>query len=208
VNHIRTTVILAVTISAGTARADAVTNRDDLGADDNIQWGQFGPPDTIINGPAEGLTDGGLAFTVDDGDHALLRLDQSDGWNGNFSPGEELIWSGDFVAPIEIDFDRPVFGVGANIQKGNFGMFDGVIEVFDGDENLIERFSREGDSNDNADGSAIFIGILSDTPIARATFYAGSSGAAINMVGLVTIPAPSGLALLAGAGLIASRRRR
>jgi len=206
-NRIHASLVPALAISSGTALADPVFSRDDLGADDNIQWGQFGPPNTAFDTPAGGFTDNGLTFTVDDPDnHRLARFDQGDGWDGNFSPGDELIFNSLFGTPIIMEFDQPVFGVGANIQGSFFGRFTGVIEVFDMDGTLIERFSREGESNDNADGSAIFIGIVSDTPIARATF-AVDTEIAINMVGLVTIPAPSSLTLLAVGGLACRRRR-
>jgi len=198
----------ALTLLTGAALADPVFSRDDLGADDNIQWGQFGPPNTLVPTPVEGLTDAGLSFIVDDPqDHLLQRFDQGDPWGGNFSPGDELIFNSPSSNPITIDFERPVFGVGANIQVELPGRFTGVIETYDIVGNLIERFTREGKSNENADGSAIFIGILSDTRIARAAFYGDVSGAAINMVGLVTIPAPSGLALLALGGLACRRGR-
>lgn len=207
-NRVHASLILALAISSGTALADPVFSRDDLGADDNIQWGQFGPPNTAFDTPAQGLSDGGVSFIVDDeGNHALTRVDQGDGWDGNFAPGDELILNGGLGGPVLIEFDRPVFGIGANLQEDFFGPFTGVIEVFDAGGGLIERFIREGESNGNADGSAIFIGILSDTPIVRATFTTDNRPA-INMVGLVTIPAPPALAPLAVACVFGTRRRR
>jgi hypothetical protein len=134
---------------------------------DHIGWSSFGPPSTvwstaqhwtsIYNSGAIGVAGPPTNFT---------SMQQSVSWDGNFSPGDWLIWNqdaGNFTGnagTILVVFDKAVSAGGAQIQADFFGPF--IATVCDQANNC---FSEAGNSNSNGDGSAIFIGIANDPRI-------------------------------------------
>ncbi len=192
-----------------------VTSAAALGADDFIDWGQIGPEGTTVTTPSVYLSNNGqvgLFGSVGGGD--LMNLVQGSGWNGNFNPGDNLLWNQGNNENIAIQpFTAPLYGFGANIEADFYGPFTATVTAYDLSFNVIGIFSENGDANTNGDGSAIFIG-LKDTKkeIAFASFdvvdsYGNAFGEdfAINTLLLNTtgqgIPEPGSVAMLVGMGL-------
>ena len=97
-------------------------------------------------------------------------LQQSNGWAGNFAPGDNLLWS-QGSGPITIAFANPVFGAGAKIMANYYGTFTANLTAYDVSNNSLGTFNLPGLSNGNADNSAIFIGVADSTAsIAKLTF--------------------------------------
>lgn len=136
------------------------------------------------------------------------------GWNGNFAPGDRLIWTNNIAGAMLIDLDTSVAGLGANIQMDRLvGLFDATIEVYDAANNLLASFTIQGDSNNGHDGTAVFIGVLSDSAnIDHIVLFTDQARTrqqddfAINQLDLLTgaivVPGPASL-LLVGLGLLA-----
>lgn len=92
------------------------------------------------------------------------------------------------------------------------GLFDATIEVYDVLNNPLATFPIQGDSNNNQDNSAVFIGVLADSAIIDhiVLFTEDRTSAqddfAINQLDLRTTPAavpgPAGLVMV-GLGLLA-----
>ena len=140
-------------------------------ANDTVDWGQLGPSFTLLT-TAENWTSTGALYTGQVGITGSLigtqnfeRLDQGNGWSGNFLPGDHLLWNegAQFQTGIDIGvlFNNPSFGGGAQIQSDFFGPFTATLTAFDGSGNLIGTTVMAGNSNSNNDGSAIFIGFQS-----------------------------------------------
>lgn len=197
-------------------------------ATERVDWQVMGPARTPLGQSFNAVTDQGLGVTVTLSNGATLqRLNQynaaagvstwgATGWNGNFTPGEALLWTGSTAGPLVFDFAAPVAGTGLQIQANRFGSFSGTLQVFGSDGSLLGETTGSGTSNWAADGSALFLGLTgSHDVIRRAVFTIESDnvgrGFAVNALQVRVAPEPaSAMLLLAGGtpiGLLAFRRR-
>ncbi len=203
-------------ISVAVSHADDIICRSGpgcLNGNDSIDWAQnYGPPyNSIPNNSTATSSVFGIKTQVTfmgggDGE----RLDQGNGWWGNFSPGDGLAFTNDpGQGPLMLTFNTPVFGIGANIQGNAFGPFTATLQVFNSQHSLVDSFSEAGVSNGNNDGSAIFIGLANESPFTSAEFTVsyssgGMSGSSfsVNRIGFA-VPEPASLTLLcSGLGLV------
>jgi hypothetical protein len=158
-----------VLLLGGVEKAQAgytgLTSRAALGANDFEDWGTLGPSFSTPSNPFAATSNGGLGLSVSQQQPgSFQRLDQNNGWGGNFAPGDALLYTavetlGSAGGPIIISFSHPVVGAGAQIQEDLFGTFTAEILALDGSGNVLGSFSEDGISNGNGDNSAIFIGI-------------------------------------------------
>ncbi|GAB4457665.1 MAG: hypothetical protein OHK0029_17850 [Armatimonadaceae bacterium] len=204
------------------AQFSLVTVRANIAENDAIDWGQFGPVSTNVTNPSSGVTDGGVDFTVSKTTSGVFqRRDQNNGWLGNFSPGDELLYTNLTAGPLTVDFGtNQLLAGGVQIQGNVFSSFNATVEALDADGTVV--FSSAlipGTSNNNADDSAIFIGVESvSQPFARLRFnVAAGADFAINQASLrfvsegATAPEPGALSLLAigmvAFGVVVRRRK-
>lgn len=213
--------LVLCTATVASATPSLVTSRGTLAGDDFFDWGQLGGAFTSPANPSGILSNSGtVTGTISDSSGAMERRDQSTGgWNGNFAPGDRLIWN-QSGGLLTIDFGTSVAAVGAQIQRNNFGGFLGSITAFDSSLTQIATFSANGNSTSSGDNSAIFLGIattLGDSLISRVVFNVDNAAVSfsINQLDIVKatpqpVPEPGTLAIfgLGLAGLCVARRRR
>lgn len=188
-------------------------------ASDTIDWGQLGPTYTLLTTP-ENWTSTSTLYTGEVGitgspigTQNFERRDQGKGWAGNFFPGEHLIWN-EGLQPTGIDigvlFNQSVYGGGAQIQADSYGPFTATLTAYKccgvSPGNLIGTVVMNGVSNGNGDGSAIFIGFLSNTPNVwflnfNVVDQFGNDNLAIGTVTFQPVPEPGSLLLL-GSGVL------
>ena len=156
-----------------------------------------------------GLYDG-LVGVVGPTNFTLMQ--QSFGWNGNFDPGDYLIWNQDinnFVGnalQIRLVFESglPVYDGGAAIQADFFGPFEATICAYNFGGNS-DCQSEAGVSNSNGDSSAIVIGLKEPWQINILDFTVvdinGNNDEAIGSLYLSSVPEP-GTIMLLGSGVL------
>ena len=208
-----------VFFTAHHAGAALVTNKA-LISGDFISWAQLGPTLTNVTSPATVVSNStSITATVTNETDNFQRRNQGSGWNGNFSPGDALLWTNNTPGPMDIFFATPVAGAGAQLQADIFGSFTATINVFNTSFNLVQSYTVPGVSSSAGDGSAIFLGVLDPTAdiseISYSVVGGGTSDFAINQLNLNLngggnpVPEP-GTMLLMGLGLAgaACMRRR
>jgi hypothetical protein len=176
-----------------------VTSSSALAPDDFVSWGNFGSSFTLVPSGSQTPSNLGNPVTVSLPSGDFSRRDQGNGWAGNFAPGVQLLWTLGNPGPLSLTFGTPVFGAGAQIQLNippdGVRSFTAFVEGFDSSNNSLGSVSLPGLSNNLGNDSAIFIGALSDTPIARFAFNVQSTDGsdndfAIGQVEIRQVPLP------------------
>ena len=169
-------VLVALTL----AQADSLVTTRPTNGTDSVNWSQLGASFTPINNPFSLTTANSVSGTGSfaQGGQGQVRQ-EGNGWNGNFSPGDALLWT-QRDGPLMLSFSQPVSGLGANIQADYYFGFTALLQVYNSGGGLIESFSESGYSDGSNDGSAIFIGVANDPSITEAVFSLTSATFAPN----------------------------
>jgi hypothetical protein len=174
-----------------------VTDRASLGGNDFVDWAVLGPSYTVVASPFTIASNSSRVMcTVSNPTDDFERLDQDNGWFGNFAPGDAVLWTNFTVGPMIIEFDHPVIAAGAQIQGILPGTFTAKLEVYDVSNTLIASFTLPGNSTGSDDNSAIFLGVSDTGPTIKRIVYSvdnTSQAFAINRLALLiqTTPVPS-----------------
>jgi hypothetical protein len=194
------TVLVAIALAAAFplgANAGVITDFTSRGAfpgNDSLDWGQLGPPFTVVAAPFSATSVGGLTIHVTQpGNASFERRAEGTGWLGIFTVGEHLLWNQDHTG--EMDFSQtPIAGFGTAIQADDFGPYTATLSAFDG-ATLLGSLTVSGNNTALEDGTAPFAGITDSVPeitniVITANVGGGAAGFAINSLSLLTVPVP------------------
>lgn len=200
--------------SGGTA---LVTSSAALGGNDLIDWASLGPDNSYVSPFTSSTTVNGRDYIVSQGGVSFYRLEQGTTWMGNFAPGAPVLWNS-FSGEVRIVFLSDVYGLGAQIQAKYARNFVARITAYDNLFNPLGSYTRQGNSTDLGDNSAIYIGLLStQRNIRRVVLSLDSASAypeafAIGNVDVASAPEPATISLLGVAlavgGLSLARRKK
>ncbi|MGB7556649.1 MAG: PEP-CTERM sorting domain-containing protein [Candidatus Korobacteraceae bacterium] len=212
--------LIALAFSLGTlAYADTFTTyatRAQQNPSDIYDWGQFGPFGTPVSSPAAAMSFNGLGATVSIAGSTMYTAVEDcnpscglGNWTGNFEIGENLLYTGNAAGggpgPMTIAFASGVSSVGFQIQDEFFGAFTATLQAYNG-STLLDTLVMQGVSNQQTDGSAIFMGLgdLTGPNITKIVISDQGQGDAndfaINALSIgissTTTPEPSSMVLL------------
>ena len=223
------TMAMALVLAATSAQAAVIQvgTAGALGANDFFDWGQVrvldGSGNAVAQPSPQSVTSNlGRTGSIADG-VSFTGLREGTDWFGNFVAGQNVLYTGDTNNPFAAassfttTFSTAVAGVGLQITSNFYGAFTASMEVFNGATSL-GVFNVAGVMDGNQDGTAPFLGALSDSlNIDRAVFtLTSNTGAGLGVNRLLTsdngleptpVPEPATLLLL-GSGLVAAYRRR
>jgi hypothetical protein len=186
--------LLALLCFSGLAHAAIVliTDPAQLRANDQLGWTSLGPPGTVISSPFQLQTDHGIAVTVKTGGTppSFKRLDQGNGFSGDFAPGTPLLATNS-LGPLTIDFPTPVYGVGAFVEHATLDTFTQYIRANAG-KNVLAEFTVDETNNHLGNGTAGFIGVLSDqADITEISFDSFRGGNTVSSAVFILAPQPA-----------------
>jgi hypothetical protein len=215
----------AVLSVAATVPAQAtitqISSAADLGSATTVDWAIFGPVPSTVSTFAEEQV-GPLSVHINT---ASGQLNLETGSTvGGFLPADTLLSQlpGNLSDPIQVGFSAPVRGVGTQIESLLSGPFTGIMDLFDTSGTLLGEVTVDATTTTDSDGSAPFIGAISDSEdISFVTFAVNNGNPTFPEAGDVAInallfeapvPEPATLALfgaaLAGLGAIRGRKGR
>jgi hypothetical protein len=215
--------LLIVGLACSTTKAGfvLVTTRTDLNATGQLNLATLGPAGTTLPTSTNITANTGEVVTITQASGSPQRVDQSApvfGWNGNFLPGEALIWT-IYGGPVTYNFGaNKVSSFGYQIQPDVYaGRFTAFISVLDDNNNEIARFTRDGASSGTPNGSALFIGVAatdSSSYFSRIRFGIQTGGNPLNFAynspsfAIVPEPGTVVLGVISACALVIVKKRR
>ncbi len=194
-----------------------VTDKAGINDEGLLSWSALGASGSLVPNPFTVEVPGiaGLTLTGSEGDHLFERWDEgSVGWQGNFTDGEPLLFTGlnyeptAAYGPMDFTFNFGISGFGTQIQQEFFGPFVAQIFAYNAADQLLGTYSVNGVADDGI-SVAPFIGIRSDAadirrvrlsiPIATNEAFNRTESFAINSPVIEATPAPEPAAQPAGA---------
>lgn len=180
-------VVLGGFTPAASAGYVAISSRSTLAGSDTLDWGNAGANLTNPANPFTITSNKGVTATVSKpGTARFERRDQGNGWSGNFTNGDHVIWTMGNFGPITIDFGVALSAAGAQFMTDSLGTFTAQIEALNAQGTVVFSSTFQGTANGFGDNSAVFAGIATT---------GGSTFTRLRYTGLSGVTNPNSFAL-------------
>jgi len=137
-----------------------VTSPSNLLANSTVSIGSLGSSGTIVASGSSATTSSGTSATFTSST-SLYSMEQGVNWSGNFSAGDDLLYSWGNTS-ITINPSELVQGAGIQIQSGTLGTYYAQFSAIDSAGNTLGSVTGSGTSTTAGDGSALYLGLLSN----------------------------------------------
>lgn len=134
---------------------------------DSFDWSMFGAPGNILqSGSSEYSFLGNVVTASTETGDPLFLSQQGYNWAGNFTTGDNLVYSYDNFNIIA-SFRNLISSIGCQIQPVILGSYTADMDCYDSGGGLISTTSTSGVSTTNGDGSAAFGGVIVSNPVIK-----------------------------------------
>ncbi len=163
--HLSKPLVAAIVAVAGSvlpafAGITQVTSPSNLLANSTVSIGSLGSSGTIVGSGSSAATSSGTSVTFTSST-SLYSMEQGVNWSGNFSAGDDLLYSWGNTS-ITINPSELVQGAGLQIQSGTLGTYYAQLSAIDSSGNTLGSVTGSGTSTTAGDGSALYLGLLSN----------------------------------------------
>lgn len=163
--HLNKPLVAAIVAVAGSvlpafAGISQVTSPSNLLANSTVSIGSLGSSGTIVASGSSATTSSGTSVTFTS-NTSLYSMEQGVNWSGNFSAGDDLLYSWGNTS-ITINPSELVQGAGLQIQSGTLGTYYAQLSAIDSSGNTLGSVTGSGTSTTAGDGSALYLGLLSN----------------------------------------------
>lgn len=159
--------VVAYNSKAGSAAWKTTTTKAGFVSTDYLDWSAVGPVGIEIQSGSMGQSNlGNLCNVSTETSDPLYRSQQGYNWSGNFTPGDNLIYSFNNFNIIA-SFRNLISSIGCQIAPVILGPYTAEMDCYDSGGGLISTTSISGVSTTNADGSAAFGGIVVSNPVIK-----------------------------------------
>jgi hypothetical protein len=159
-----------------------VTTLGALGANDMVDWGQFGVAPTAVDGPTSpfdftaNFSSSSNAILVGTGGVVTL------GNPATYSiPGTMLVLDNQFTGPINMNFLDPVQAFGFYIASAFGGAYNATISTYDASFTLLQTYSEGGS------GGPEFIGVQDSSADIKSIVISMTNGSGDNYFAFGTL---------------------
>lgn len=159
--------VVAYNSKAGSVAWKTTTTKAGFVSTDYLDWSAFGAAgSTLPSGSVASSNLGNRSTVSTETEEPLFLMQQGYNWSGNFTPGDNLIYSFNNFNII-VSFRNLISSIGCQISSALIGQYTADMDCYDSGGGLVSTTSISGVSTQNPDGSVAFGGVVVSNPVIK-----------------------------------------